>query len=179
AVGKMTVGQTIADAMEYSFSHNHHSLELANEMFDWGTPEFKKISEGVRQLVFDVASGSEDIKGFIYSLVVDFERESDWEYVRNIIQKFSSKGWDTHVLELLASLEKRLERNDTPYRKERKATKRDVARSKKNILDWYDEYRLNSNESDPINDFDWHIINNDNLSADEVAKKAIAAFNLK
>ena len=65
AVGKMSIGQELAKKTSFKLFHNHHSIELALDLFWYGSPEFKAINEGIRQLVFDTCAKSKNLKGLI------------------------------------------------------------------------------------------------------------------
>jgi hypothetical protein len=178
AVGKMTIGKAIADKLDYVLFHNHHSIELSIQLFEWGTPGFKKINEGIRALVFETAAKNQDIKGIIFTLVMAFELDDDWNYIEKIIKTFDSSEWNFQVLELESNLDIRLDRNKTPFRLSQKASKRNLDKSEENLKSMGTKYRLNSNEQDPINQYKWLKINNTNLSPDEVAIQTIAKFSL-
>lgn len=179
AVGKMTIGKTIADQMNYVLFHNHLSIELSIQLFDWGTPEFKKINEGIRKLVFETVAQSKDVNGIIFTLVMAFELEDDWNYIKKINSIFKQEEWNFKVLELESNLEVRLKRNKTPFRLSQKATKRNLEKSEENLKSMGRKYRLNSNAEDPTDHYNWFKINNATLSPEEVTQKAIDHFSLK
>ena len=80
-------------------------------------------------------------------------------------------------MELCADLETRLERNLTPHRMERKASKRDAEWSRANLLRDAERHRLNSNEDEIW--FKNHLkIDNTYLQPDEVADIVIREFTL-
>lgn len=54
AVGKMTVGQALADRTGMKLMHNHVSIEVALGYFDFGTPGFNAISGSVRRAIYEV-----------------------------------------------------------------------------------------------------------------------------
>ncbi len=90
---------------------------------------------------------------------------------------FQSNGGTFYFLELSADIETRLERNVTPHRLERKASKKDIEWSKSNLLRDAEKHRLNSN-CDEIW-FDNHVkIDNTNLESDEVADMIMKSFHL-
>ena len=90
---------------------------------------------------------------------------------------FESNGGNFYFVELSADLETRLARNVTPYRMERKASKRDVEWSRADLLKDAECHRLNS-EPDEVW-FEHHLkIDNTNLEPDEVADIIINTFNL-
>ena len=43
ASGKMTVGQELQKLTGYKLFHNHMSLELVNQFFDFGTTNFERL----------------------------------------------------------------------------------------------------------------------------------------
>lgn len=176
AVGKMTVGQTTAKKLDYKLFHNHMSIELAIQFFDFGEPDFGKINEGIRQLIFDTASKSKSLKGFIFTLMWAFDKQDDWDYVAELKQKFTEQGWAFHIVELYTTLEKRLERNPTPNRLANKATKRDIESSNKRLIYHHQKYQLNSNPKQ-IQEPNYLRIDNTEKSPEEVTDEIIRHFN--
>lgn len=61
---------------------------------------------------------------------------------------FKASGGQFYFVELSASLATILERNETPHRMEKKASKRDIAWSKSNLLKDAENHRLNSAEGE-------------------------------
>lgn len=177
AVGKMTVGQAIAQQLDYRLFHNHHSIELALELFWHGSPEFKAINEGIRQLVFDTCATSKNLNGLLFTLVMAFDERSDWEYLFEIQQKFAANDWNIYFVELYAPLSVRLERNKTPNRLQHKASKRDLARSEKGIYENENDYRLTSNEGE-FKASNYLKIDTTNQSAEATAQQVITTFGL-
>jgi len=178
AVGKMTVGQAIAQQIDYKLFHNHHSIELALELFWYGSPEFKAINEGIRQLVFDTCANSNNLKGLIFTLVMAFDEQDDWDYLAAIQQKFEANDWTLYFVELYAPLATRLERNKTPNRLKHKASKRNLIKSEKGILAIEKKYRLASNEGE-FKAANYIKIDTTNKSALEVAELVRTTFDLK
>lgn len=176
AVGKMTVGQELAKKLDFRLFYNHHSIELALNFFDWGDPEFGKINEGIRQLIFKTVSESKSIKGFIFTLVWAFNEQEDWDYVRELRNRFESNGWSFHVVELVAPTRIRLERNKTPNRLEFKASKRDVKASDNNLLKLDKKYRMNSLDKE-LEEFNYVKIDNSDLSPQETVRAIISALS--
>ena len=108
----------------------------------------------------------------IHTLMWAFNMESDWEYVENLVSKFE----EIYCVELIASQEIRLERNKTENRLLYKPSKRDIEASNKRLLN-EDIYRLVSYEGEiPFKNY--LRINNENISAKEVAKIIKETFDL-
>jgi len=177
AVGKMTIGQAIAQQIDYKLFHNHHSIELTLELFGHGSPEFKAINEGIRQLVFDTCAKSKKLKGLIFTLVMAFDEQSDWDYLADIQQKFEANDWSIYFVELYAPLATRLARNKTPNRLKHKASKRNLVQSEKGILEIEKNYRLASNEGE-FKAGNYIKVDTTNKSAEVVAELIRANFNL-
>ena len=113
----------------------------------------------------------------IFTYVCAFELPQEREYLTSLADLFKKAGGEFYFVELSADLETRLERNETPHRMERKASKRDVAWSKANLLKDASNHRLNSEDGEVW--FENHIkIDNTNLCPDEVADTVIAQFKL-
>lgn len=177
AVGKMTVGRALAQRLDYRLFHNHHSIELALELFDYGDPEFKAINEGIRQLVFDTCAKSKQLKGFIFTIVWAFNEQEDWDYMKAIQGKFETNGWKTHFVELLAPLEVRLQRNSQPDRLEHKPSKRNLEHSSSSMVRFEDRYQMNSKPGQ-LQETNYLRIDNTDKSPEAVVDALVEAFRL-
>ena len=177
AVGKMTVGQELSKQLGYPLFHNHHSIELTLDLFAWGTPEFKAINSGIRELVFNTVSKSENIPGFIFTLVIAFDYEVDVQEVKGLFTQFREEDWRPLLVELYAPLETRLDRNKTPNRLAHKPSKRKLELSQENLLKMEQKYSLNSKE-DVFEEIESIRIDNTTLTAEQVAGQIIQHFSL-
>ena len=144
AVGKMTVGQELAKRMEYKLFHNHDSIEFALKFFWFGSDEFGKINEGIRQLIFETVSQSKLLKGFIFTLVWAFDQQDDWDYVADLKSRFLEKDWNFFIVELFAPIEIRLKRNLTPHRLSQKKSKQNTEKSQDNLIAMESKYQMTS-----------------------------------
>lgn len=178
AVGKMTVGQQLAEKLDYKLFHNHYSIELALSLFPYGSEEFSAINEGVRRLVFETVATSEHVKGLIFTLVWAFDDEEDREYVDQIKKIFAPYSWTFYFVELYAPLEIRLERNHTPNRLAEKASKRDLERSARGVREMEEQFQMNTDGSG-IGEDNYLWVDNSGLSAAAVAQRIIDYFDLE
>ncbi len=169
AVGKMTVGQELAKITGLRLFHNHMSIELTRKLFDFGTPEFREFNSTVRQTVFELfAKGN--FPGLIFTYMVDFDMQSEFDYLQSLIDLFRENGADCHVVELCADFDVRLERNKSENRLAHKESKRDLEWSEREMRHTSKEHRLSSREGE-ILPFESYIkIDNTHLSPDEVAQ---------
>lgn len=175
AVGKMTVAESLRDKLKYNMMMNHDSIEISDKIFGFGTPAQKEFNGVFRKGAFELAiKHNVDL---IFTYVCAFELQEEREYLTSLADLFTSNGGHFYFVELSADLETRLERNETPHRMERKATKRNTEWSKSNLLKDAQNHRLNSEAGEIW--FENHMkIDNTNLSPDEVADMVIKEFRL-
>ncbi|MER1993876.1 MAG: AAA family ATPase [Eubacteriales bacterium] len=175
AVGKMTVAESLRDKLRYNMMMNHDSIELADRIFGFATPAMKELNGSIREKVFSLAVKHNVDMIFTYVCAFDDPRER--EYLTGLKDQFEQGGGRFYFVELFADLETRLARNGTPHRMERKASKKDVAWSRAELLKTAEKYRLNTDEGETW--FENHLkIDNTNLSPDEVADRVIRFWNL-
>lgn len=175
AVGKMTVAESLRDKLRYNMMMNHDSIEMSDKIFGFGTPAQKEFNAIFREKAFELAvKHNVDL---IFTYVCAFEVPQEREYLTSLAELFKINGGEFYFVELSADLATRLERNETPHRMECKASKRDVAWSKANLLKDTTNHRLNLEDGEIW--FDNHIkIDNTNLHPDEVADMVIEQFQL-
>jgi len=175
AVGKMTVAESLRDKLKYNMMMNHDSIEMSDKIFGFGTPAQKEFNAIFRREAFALAiKHNVDL---IFTYVCAFEMPAEREYLTDLEKMFQANGGKFYFVELSASLDERLKRNETPHRMERKASKRDVVWSRANLLKDTENHRLNSMEDEIW--FENHLkIDNTNLSPQEVADMVIGHYKL-
>ena len=175
AVGKMTVAESLRDKLKYNMMMNHDSIEMSDKIFGFGTPAQREFNMFFREKAFELAV-KHDVD-LIFTYVCAFEVPKEREYLSSLEKMFKASGGEFYFIELSAELGTRLERNETPHRMERKASKRDVEWSKANLLKDTENHKLNSEDGEVW--FDNHLkIDNTNLLPDEVADIVIEKYNL-
>lgn len=175
AVGKMTVAESLRDKLRYNMMMNHDSIEVSDRIFGFATPAQKEFNRYFREKAFELAvKHNVDL---IFTYVAAFDMPEEIAYLKNLEQQFTANGGGFYFVELSADLQTRLERNATPHRMERKASKRDVEWSRKNLLSDAEKYKLNTDADTFL--FRNHLkIDNTRLSPDEAADRVIRAFGL-
>lgn len=175
AVGKMVVAESLRDKLKYNLMINHDSIEVSDRIFGFATPAQREFNELFREKAFELAvKHNVDL---IFTYVTAFELQEERDYLTNLEKLFTDNGGNFYFVELSADLETRLKRNETPYRLERKASKKDLEWSRDNLLKDTENHRLNSDEGEVW--FSNHLkIDNTNLQPDEVADKIIEAYGL-
>jgi hypothetical protein len=164
AVGKMTVGQELAKITDLRLFHNHIVIEPVLEVFG----EFNgKIIGRLREVILEEFAASEKY-GLIMTNMIDFDKQSNWDYFAWIRKIFEPYDTDFCYAELVASQEIRLKRNGTENRLLHKASMRDIEISRQRLLDEDKNSRCVSNDGEIP--FDNYIkIDNTNLAPDVVA----------
>ena len=173
AVGKMTVGQELMKITGLRLFHNHMTIEPVIEIF--GRYDGKTIAE-MRDLIFRNFAAS-DQYGMIFTLMMDFDMPSEWEYLEHIKQIFEPYGTDFYYVELIAPQEIRLQRNITENRLMNKPSKRDIEASNRRLLNDDSNHRCVSHEGEIT--FDHYLrIDNSDKEPDTVARMIKDAFML-
>lgn len=176
AVGKMTVGQELAKITGYKFFHNHMSIEMVREIFDYDKDAYKRINKIIRYEILKEFSKSNE-KGIIFTVCFDFGKYFLEE--KSQTDKWMDLFEESYVVELEASLEERLRRNKTPNRLKNKASKRDLEWSEKDLLKSLEKHKLNSDPGEGEKIFKNYLkIENTNISATEVANIIKEKFKL-
>jgi len=175
AVGKMTVGRAVAERSSYRLFHNHHTIEMLLDVFDYGTPAFRTLNSEFRRRVIEEAAASGADLVFTYVWGLDVAEEAD--YLERLVAPY-----DGHiaVVELVAGLDTRLVRNRTEHRLAEKKSKRDVDWSDANVLELEAEYRMSSTPGlDAPGErllarWPHLVLDNTDLPADETAERILA-----
>jgi hypothetical protein len=176
AVGKMTVGVELARRTGLKLFHNHHTIDLVLEFFPFGSPPFGRLVREFRHRIMEEVAAS-TLPGLVFTYVWAFDHPAEAPAVAEMAEIFSSRGGRVVYVELQATLQERLRRNETEFRRAQKASKRDVEKSRRILLQHDAEYRLNSaGEFDHRPD--WLRIENTDLLPGDVAEQIIRHFSL-
>ena len=175
AVGKMTVGRAVAARSSYRLFHNHHTIEMLLDVFDYGTPPFTTLNKELRRRVMEEAAAAGT--DLVFTFVIGMDDQGDADHLAELARPF---GDDVALVELVADLDTRLVRNRTEHRLAEKKSKRDVEWSDTNVRELEAGHRMTA---EPGRDAPgerllarWpHLaIDNTHLSADETADRILA-----
>ena len=173
AVGKMTVGQELMKITELRLFHNHMTIEPVLEIF--GSFDGKTIQE-LRDVIFRNFAAS-DRYGMIFTVMMDFDMESDWAYLEHVKQIFEPYGTEFYYVELIAPQEIRLKRNESENRLKNKASKWDIETSNQRLIRDDQNHRCVSYEGEIP--FDNYLrIDNSDKAPDVVARAIKETFHL-
>lgn len=173
AVGKMTVGQELMKITDLRLFHNHMTIEPVIEIF--GRYDGKTIAE-MRDLIFRNFAASENY-GMIFTLMMDFDMSSEWEYLEHIKMIFEPYGTEFYYVELIAPQEIRLQRNTTENRLKNKPSKRDIQTSNQRLLNDDANHRCVSREGE-ITFENYLRIDNSDTEPEAVARMIKNTFGL-
>lgn len=174
AVGKMTVGEALAERTGLRLFHNHMTIELVTHFFNYGTPQGKYLVGKFREEIFEQVAAS-DLPGLIFTFVWAFDQREDWDYIAHVRELFERRGAQVYLVELEATLQARLERNRTPHRLAEKPTKRNLDFSERDLLESLERYRLNSLPGE-LEGPNYLRLDNTRLSPEQAAARICEAF---
>jgi hypothetical protein len=164
----MTVGGAIARRTGLRLFHNHQTIDLVLPYFAFGSLPFSRLVGEFRRRI---------LPGVIFTFVQAFDDPSDAAMIAALAKLFHDRGGSVFYLELEAARDERLRRNETPERLAEKPSKRDVAKSREQLIALDEKYRLNSRgefDSRP----DYLRVDTTALLPEDVAARAIERFGL-
>lgn len=176
AVGKMTVGQRLADITELKLFHNHMTIEPITDLFHGYPEQFSRLRDLFREEIFKSFLNT-DQYGMIFTYMWAFDAQEDWDYINGLEQLFLSHGAEVYYAELEADYDTRIQRNKTENRLLNKPSKRDIQRSEEIFRDLEQKYRLNSLPGE-IKKENYLRINNTRIPPEETAQMIKEAFGL-
>jgi hypothetical protein len=172
----MTVGKELAVITGYKLLHNHLSIELALQFFEYGTEGFHRLNLFFRQKIAEEVAKS-DLQGLIFTYVWDFKEDKDKPLVDDFCDIFRKQGREIYFVELFCQLEERLRRNRTLERIREKPSKSDFEWSEQNLLRIEGKHVMNTDGNFYYKE-NYIKIENTNLKAEIVAKMIRDEFNL-
>ena len=173
AVGKMTVGQELMKITDLRLFHNHMTIEPVLEIF--GRFDGKTIQE-LRDVIFRNFAAS-DLGGMIFTMMMAFDMDSDWQYLEHVKEIFAPNGTEFYYVELIAPQEVRLQRNVSENRLQNKASKRDLEISNQRLINDDSRHRCVSYEGEiPFENY--LRIENSEIAPEEAARMIKERFGL-
>ena len=180
AVGKMTVGQKLAEITDLKLLHNHMTYELVNNFFNVReTEEGGRLNILFRDEILKAVAKS-GLPGLIFTGVVHFGEDNNLDYPTSIIELFESHNAKTeaYVAELCADLDIRIARSKTENRLINKPSWRNIQDADELLRRLDSENQFNSMEGE-ILPFKNHLkIDNTNLQPEDVALRIKEVFAL-
>lgn len=126
AVGKATIGRIIAKKTNFKLFHNHMIMDGIIELFGVGTPSEDRLSKIIRsEVIKEAAASGVDL---IFTYAWNFASEKGITNITAFKKFYESKGGEVFFVELIAPLDVRVERAETPERKNTKVHAPDAKR---------------------------------------------------
>jgi len=170
----MSVGYELAKLTGLKLFHNHMTIDLVINFFEFGEDPFFRLVGEFRRRVFEEVAAS-DLPGLIFTFVWALDSEGDRKFIDDACEIFRQKGGDVFFVELEADQSERLKRNESEFRLSQKPPKRDTEKSRERLLADDAKYKLNSND-DFFYRENYLKINNTNLSPVDAARKIVDTF---
>jgi hypothetical protein len=98
AAGKLTVAKALSELSGYKVFHNQLSIDLSMELFEFGTEDFKELSEAIRSKVFEISARKKEGK-LIFTFC--YAHPIDLAYVNNIIGQFEKCGGRVYLYQII------------------------------------------------------------------------------
>ena len=172
AVGKMTVGQALADATGFKLLYNHRIVDLVTDLFEFGTAGFHQLARPFTLQMLDAAAEHG------IDLILTHGLIFRWPSARTLIDDFSAayrtRGGEVSYVELATPLAVRLARNETENRRRHKKVDWATPERLREMEDWAP---WNSNGDFPYPERHL-VIDNTALDPDEVAAMIQRRFAL-
>lgn len=183
ATGKMTVGRELEKKIAGKLLYNHQTIDIFANYLGY-TKETFRLSEELRKSLFKAFvenAKTNATESIIFTVVVNFDEAGDHQFLQDISQVFLEGQQKVYFIELVASLEERLERNIHEKRLAAKPSKRDVAFSRNELLTSMEKHRLQSNkgEVEKLYPFVQYLkVDNTHLAEERVAEIIVEHFQL-
>lgn len=173
ASGKAAIGARVAEALGYRFFHNHLTANPVAALFGWVTPKFGVVVDEVRELLFDHAASDPDIPGVVFTFVWAFNEPQDTATLERLCQKFVAQGGTVHLVELRASLEARIGREGTPFRKRNKPNQDNLDEAAERQRQFAARYTMHSTETLPL-PYPHLVIDTELMTEEESASQVVS-----
>ena len=173
AAGKATVGRELAAITGYKLLHNNMALDLVSQFFPRGAPGFDLYPEfNTRIIEMAAKHGSPSV---IFTVVWALDSEADWELMRRRFATVESAGGRNYYVELVASQDERVRRNDLPDR--RAAKPQTVTLTAEVLREIESGHRLNSYGDFPLGPY--LRVDTETCTAREAAQRIADEFGLR
>lgn len=166
AVGKLTVAQELAALTGYKIFHNHHTVDLANSIFEMFSAPYMALIGRIR---FDtIETAAQEGISLVFTFVYAADA-GDAEFVRKVVELVERHGGEVCFVQLICSREE-LQRRVGEESRRRFAKISDLDKLDRALERWnlYEEVEFGNRLS----------INNSNLPPRQVAEQIINHFNL-
>jgi hypothetical protein len=142
AVGKMTVGQALCRLTGFRLLHNHLTIDLVDQFFEFGSAPFCRVVHEIRRSIITAAAEAGG-PGLVFTYVWALDRAEDRSEIDEYKRIVEEHGGNVCFVELSAGLQVRLERNRSENRLKHKK-KSDIAATEGQLHDAERRFRMNT-----------------------------------
>ncbi len=164
ASGKYTVAKALAEKTGFKLFHNHLTIDLLKSVFEYGTPEFFRLSQNMRLDIFEAAA-KQNIPGIIFTYV--YEKDTDDHFIHKLLDRVTSNGGEVQFIQLYCDQAELLKRVTEESRKQFQKVK-----SEEGLL----KTLSGGDQISSISFVDNHKIDNTYLSVEETVQKALGSI---
>jgi shikimate kinase len=134
AAGKLTIGRELAKLTGFRLFHNHLTVDLAREVFYFGSEPFQRLVEDLRLKVF-TAAAQHGLPGLIFTFV--YGGAIDDRFVRRTMEEMEAAGARVCFVQVTCPAEELLNRvEDESRRAYHKLASREKLAALLNSRDW-------------------------------------------
>lgn len=101
AVGKLTIAKELAKLTNYKIFHNHSAIDLASEIFKFGSKPYKNLRRKIQIEVFK--SAAKENMDLIFTYCYDKPKSNN--FVKKIIQNIEKYKGKIYFVQLICSKE--------------------------------------------------------------------------
>lgn len=113
AAGKLTIGRELAALTGYRLFHNHLTVDLAREIFDFGSAPFQRLVDDLRLRVFSAAA-QDDVLGMIFTYVYGGQGD---DFARRTISEMEAVGAEVCFVQVTCPPDELLNRVESESRR--------------------------------------------------------------
>ncbi len=136
AVGKLTIAKELARRSGYVLFHNQLTVDLAQQIFRWGSAEYVELVDALRLAIMERVAKT-DVPGMIFTFV--YAHPLDLPFIRKVQRLLKRHGGSSHFYQLSCR------RQDLFERVKRKSRlDHEKIRTKKTLQRVLDRYDLSS-----------------------------------
>ena len=172
ASGKAAIGAKVAEALGYRFFHNHYTADPVAALFGWLTSKFDEVLFEVRDLLFERAANDPDIPGVVFTFVWAFNETKDTNNIDHLASKFSRAGGTVQFIELLASIDTRIQRECSPFRRKHKPNQDNPEEAAARQRKFDAQYTMNTTGRLPLS-YRHLVINTEQSTVDSSAQQIV------
>ncbi len=115
AAGKYTIAKAVAEKTGYKLFHNHLTVDLLKSVFEFGTPDFFRLSQQMRLDIFEQAA-KENIPGVIFTFV--YQKKTDDDFIKKLLDAVEPNGGKVVFIQIYCEKEELLKRVTEESRKQ-------------------------------------------------------------